>query len=106
MVKVDLTPSAIEDAERIFRYLDTFSHPAAQTLKKEIVAAAKRLRKMPEMGPKEPVLEEFNRNYRYILVLRRFKLIYLFEKEVCSILMVWDCRQNPKALKGSDRFNP
>jgi len=104
MVKVVLTPSAIEDVERIFRYLDAFSHLAAQTLKKEIVAAAKRLRKMPEMGPKEPVLEEFNRNYRYVLVLRRYKLIYLFENGVCSILMVWDCRQNPKRMKNSDRF--
>ena len=106
MVKVVLTPLAIEDAERLFRFLDDFSHHAAQTLKKEIVAAAKRLKKMPEMGPKEPVLEEFNRNYRYVLVLRRYKIIYLFENEVCSILMVWDCRQNPKALKDSDRFNP
>ena len=104
MVKVILTPTATEDAESIFRYLDAFSHRAAQTLKNEIVAAARRLKQMPEMGPKEPNLEHLERNYRYVLVLRRYKLIYLYEKEVCSILMVWDCRQNPKLLKDSDRF--
>lgn len=59
---------------------------------------------MPEMGPKEPLLEQYNRNYRYVLVQRRYKLIYLYENETCSVLMVWDCRQNPQALENSDRF--
>ena len=59
---------------------------------------------MPEMGPKEPELEYLKRNYRYVLVLRTYKLIYLYENDVCSILMVWDCRQNPKRMKDSERF--
>ena len=104
MVKVILTSSAKEDAESIFRYTDGFAHHAAQTFKNEVVAAARRLKLMPEMGPKEPLLEQYNRNYRYVLVLRRYKLIYLYENGTCSILMVWDCRQNPKQLKNSDRF--
>lgn len=32
------------------------------------------------------------------------ELIYLYENDVCSILMVWDCRQNPNSLTDSDRF--
>ena len=59
---------------------------------------------MPEIGPKEPLLEQYDKNYRYVLVQHRYKLIYLYENETCSILMVWDCRQNPNTLKDSERF--
>ena len=56
------------------------------------------------MGPLEPSLEHLERNYRYVLVQHRYKMIYLFENEVCSILMIWDCKKNPKLLLNSDRF--
>lgn len=105
MVKVIWTPSAIEDAESIYRYYDSLSHSAAKKLMKEMLDATRRLKQMPEMGPKEPNLEQLNRNYRYVLVLRRYKLVYLYENNVCSILMVWDCRQNPILLKQSERFS-
>ena len=59
---------------------------------------------MPEMGPREPLLEKYDRNYRYVIVQRRYKLIYLYENQTCFILMVWDCRRNPKQLEGSARF--
>lgn len=105
MVKVIVTPSAIKDAKEIFSHYEACSsHSFAKKLLKEFIAYARRLETMPEMGPKEPLLERYHRNYRYVLVLRRYKLIYLFEKETCSILMVWDCRQNPNLLENSDRF--
>ena len=105
MVKVIVTPSAIKDAKEIFSYYESLSsHSFAKKLLKEFIAYARRLELMPEMGPKEPLLEHLNRNYRYVLVQRRYKLIYLYENETCSILMVWDCRQNPKQLQSSDRF--
>ena len=56
------------------------------------------------MGPSEPMLKHLKRNYRYVLVLSRYKLVYLYENNVCSILMVWDCKRNPKDLKKSERF--
>lgn len=104
MVKVVWTSSARQDVEAIFRYYDGFSHSFAKRLMEEFLDAARRLMPMPEMGPKEPLLEQYNRNYRYIVVIRRYKLIYLYENETCSILMAWDCRQTPNSLKNSDRF--
>ena len=104
MVKVVMTPSARNDAESVFRYIDGFSRRAAQAFKKEVVAAARRLKQMPMMGSKEPLLRRYHKNYRYVLVQSRYKLIYLYENDTCSILMVWDCRQNPKQLKNSERF--
>lgn len=104
MVQLIWTAPARQDLEDIFRYYDALSHRVAVAYSEEILKAGDRLKQMPEMGPKEPNLEQLNRNYRFVLVLRRYKLIYLFEKEFCSILMVWDCRQNPKQMKNSDRF--
>ena len=105
MVKVVWTPSARQDAESIFRYYDGLSHTFAKTLMREFLDAARRLKPMPEMGPKEPLLEQYKRNYRYVVILRRYKLIYLYENGTCSILMVWDCRQTPNSLKNSDSLN-
>ena len=104
MVKVILTPFARDDAKSLFFYHYSFSQSAAQTLREEIIIAARRLMLFPEMGPLEPSLEQLGRNFRYVLVQRRYKLIYLYENEVCSLLMIWDCKKNPKLLLYSDRF--
>ena len=73
MVKVIVTPSAIGDAVEVFRYYEAcFSHHFAKKLLKEFIAYARRLERMPEMGPKEPLLKQYNKNYRYVLVLRTY----------------------------------
>ena len=105
MVKVIVTPAAIRDAKDIFGYYeDCSSRNYSKSLLKEFIAYARRLEQMPEMGPREPMLKHLKRNYRYVLVLSRYKLVYLYENNVCSILMVWDCKRNPKDLKKSERF--
>lgn len=92
------------DLDEIFRYYESFSLKVAITYLEEIIKAGDLLEFFPEMGPKEAVLSHLDRNYRSVLVLHRYKLIYLFEDNVCSILMVWDCRESPELLKNSDRF--
>ena len=104
MVQLIWSKEARQDLEEIFRYNSTLSLKVAMTYSEELLKAGERLKQMPEMGPKEPYLEQLNRNYRYVLVLHTYKLIYLYENNVCSILMVWDCRQNPILLKSNDRF--
>ena len=104
MAQLNWSEPAWCDMEEIIRYYESLSHKTALFYSEELLNAGDRLMLMPEMGPKEPLLERYHRNYRYVLVLRRYKLIYLFEKETCSILMVWDCRQNPNLLENSDRF--
>ena len=104
MVQLNWSEQARHDMEEIIRYYENQSHKAALFYSEELLNAGDRLMLMPEMGPKEPLLRRYHRNYRYVLVQRRYKLIYLYEKETCSILMVWDCRQNPQLLKNSDRF--
>ena len=104
MAQLNWSEPARRDLEEIIRYYESLSHKTALFYSEEILNAGDRLMLMPEMGPKEPLLKHYKRNYRYVLVQCRYKLIYFYEKETCSILMVWDYRQNSKRLKKSDRF--
>lgn len=104
MVQLIWTEQAQLDLNEIFRYYDTFSRKIAISYLEVIIKAGDLLEFFPEIGPKEPVLNHLGRNYRYLLVLRQYKLIYLFEDNVCSILMVWDCKKDPELLDNSDRF--
>ena len=104
MVQIIWTPLAQEDVASVFRYYEKYSIHFAQRIVEEIFCRANGLEKMPEMGALEPILEHLGRNYRYLLVFRRYKLIYLFEHETCYILMLWDCLSNPNLLRDSDRL--
>jgi len=104
MVQLIWSDRAQQDLDEIFRYYESFSLKVAIAYMEGIIKTGDLLVFFPEMGPKEPALSHLDRNYRSVLVLRRYKLIYLFEDNVCSILMVWDCRESPELLKNSDRF--
>ena len=104
MVPLIWTAPAQHDLDEVFDYYDSLSPIAAKSYSEEIINSVDLLALFPEMGPKEPSLEHLNRNYRYVSVLRRYKVIYLFENDICSIMMVWDCRESPELLKNSDRF--
>ena len=104
MVQVIWTELAQLDFDEIFHYYDSFSSKVAISYSEEVIRTTDLLELFPEMGPQEPLLTHLERNYRYVLVFRRYKIIYLFENDVCSIMMVWDCREDPKSLLSSDRF--
>lgn len=104
MVQLIWSDLAQHDLDEIFRNYESLFLRVAITYMEEIIRAGDLLEFFPEMGPKEPALSHLDRNYRSVLVLRRYKLIYLFEDNVCSILMVWDCRESPELKKNSDRF--
>ena len=104
MVQLIWTTEAYQDLKEIFSYFDALSHEVAIKYTEELLSVGDRLLLMPEMGQKEPMLAKLNRNYRYVLVQRRYKVIYLYEDEVCSILMIWDCNRNPIEMINSDRF--
>ena len=93
MVPLIWTEPARNDLESVFGYFNAISTKVAIHYSEEFIKAGDRLKIFPEMGPLEPSLEHLERNYRYV-----------FENEVCSILIIWDCKKNPKLLLYSDRF--
>ena len=104
MVQLIWTTPARQDMEELFRHYDAISHKTAAMYMEVFLEAAGNLVQIPEAGPKEPLLAHHKRNYRYHVVLRRYKLIYLYENNTCYILMIWDCRRNPQTLKTDKRF--
>lgn len=104
MVQVIWTTLAQDDIAKLFHYYEQYSNRFAQRFVEEIFQRANMLEMMPEMGSLEPLCEHLKRKYRYLLVFRRFKIIYLYEHEICYILMAWDCKNNPELLRNSERL--
>ncbi|MBR6092446.1 MAG: type II toxin-antitoxin system RelE/ParE family toxin [Bacteroidales bacterium] len=101
MAQIIWTELARSDVENIFHYYETISSLLAETIVDEIFDSVYYLKKMPEIGAKEPLFSHLRRNYRYLIVRKRYKLIYLYENNKCFILMVWDCKNNPELLRKS-----
>lgn len=51
------------------------------------------------MGPIEILLEDCADTYRYLVVDKHCKLIYIVELKAAHIVTVWDCRQMPEELR-------
>ena len=104
MAQIIWTELARSDVESIFQYYETISSLLAETIIDEIFDSVEYLKKMPELGAKEPLFSHLGRNYRYLVVRERYKLMYLYENNKCYILMVWDCRNNPELLAKREMF--
>jgi len=98
MAQIIWTEPARSDIESIFHYYETISSLLADTIIDEIFNSVEYIKKMPEIGAKEPLFSHLRRNYRYLVVRKRYKLMYLYEGDKCYVLMIWDCKNNPKLL--------
>lgn len=75
----------------------------ARKLTKGIVDITIDLQKNPRKGQREPLLEKYSREFRY-LVYKKYKIIYFinFDKGRIDIVNVFDCRQNPTKMEIKD----
>lgn len=64
----------------------------------DLIEKAEQLKKNPFSGQIEPLLINKKQRFRY-LVLGNYKLIYFIESTMVRIVVVFDCRQEPKKLK-------
>ena len=99
MVQVNWTVEAQEDVFRIFQYWTQISYPYAQDLMEGIFASTDLLEENPQMGSRETLFDNLEYEYRFLVVHKRYKVIYLYQNNVCDILLVWDCYRNPQLLK-------
>ena len=91
-------PLAEEDLEIIYQfYTKDKSSKAANKIFNEILDAVDSLANFPKMAPIEPDLSDDEEEYRSLVVLKLFKVIYYIEFTSIFITAVWDCRQSPKA---------
>ena len=73
----------------------TFGNLQANKLKSAFGSINKYIKQYPRMGQIEPELEDFDGEYRYVMVNKMFKVIYLVESsDLIFVVAVWNCRQS------------
>ncbi len=99
MVKVQWLDQAREHVYAIYTYYCRHaSLRVATNLKNEILSSTKQLTLFPHSGSPEPLAEGLDKEYRFVLVRRTWKIIYYIEDNQCLISCVWDTRNNPELL--------
>lgn len=80
-------------------YLDAAGRKTAMKIAAGIRDSAESLGTMPFMASTEPLLEQDMEGFRSLIVKKQYKVIYFIEDEIIYVVDVWDCRQDPQALK-------
>ncbi len=93
------TDTARFQLEDIFNYYkDKASLSVARKLVNQIIERTIQLVNNPDSGPKEPMLSERKKEFRY-LIEGNYKIIYWKQDNYLNIATVFDCRQNPSKIK-------
>ncbi|MCQ2324856.1 MAG: type II toxin-antitoxin system RelE/ParE family toxin [Paludibacteraceae bacterium] len=99
MVQVNWTLEAQQDVSLIFQYWVQFSYQYAQDLMEQFFSSTDLLETTPQIGSIETLFEDYEHEYRYLVINKRYKIVYLYQNNICDILLVWDCYRNPQLLK-------
>ena len=76
-----------------YRFYSKKSQTAAIRLYNKLLDSAEPLRVFPQAGPIEPLLKEYDCEFRSLVAEKHYKLIYTVTDELIEIHAVWDCRQ-------------
>ena len=79
-------------------YKNEASEETAQKLTKLIVQTTIQLETNPQIGTKEPLLEDYEFEYRF-LVKKNYKIIYRLDNNIVRVISVFDTRQNPNKIQ-------
>jgi len=99
--KIIWTTSARDELASIYQYLlDNASISIALNLIQDILDVSQ-LEQFPQSGAIEPNLIKSVGEYRYLIRGRNnYKIIYRIEDNIIYILDIFDCRKDPKQMKG------
>jgi plasmid stabilization system protein ParE len=84
--------------ENIYHYYSQRNIEAATRIYNNIIDEAEMLTQFPEMAAIEPILADYTRIYRSLIVKKHFKVVYRIEEENIYVVAVFDCRQDPQKL--------
>lgn len=90
-LKVIWTNKSKEQLKAIYNHYKTISPQGAKNVKNDILKTAKEL-VFAKQYQKDEIEPEFRR-----IIVRHYKLIYSTEKNVISILRIFDTRKNPQS---------
>lgn len=97
-IKIKWLTTAVEDVNNICEYLAQKNPVAADKLYDAFMDAVDELLIFPEAGQLEPLLNDYEGSFRYLVVNKHYKLIYTINEAVVEIVVIWDCRRDPSQL--------
>lgn len=98
-MKVKITDPAKEELKRIYSYHRRRGYgKKGRKIRKEVMKKAMGLRKYPYMGQKEEYLAHLGKGHRYILVEKRYKVIYRIEGQIIYVTDVFDTQQDESKM--------
>lgn len=85
----------------IYHYIadDQHNKAAAGKIMDKMWKSAESLRNFPKLGLIEPALKSQSKEYRSLIVEKRYKIIYTIKNETTiEIMPLWDCHRNSENL--------
>ena len=99
-MKVFWTAFAESQLDSIYEYIQAISPYSAKDIYNDILDESAMLARFPRMAPIEPLLSQFSKEYRSLVIRRNYKVVYYIDCETTIyIVAVFDCRQNPEELQ-------
>ena len=101
MAKTEWSNHALDMAEAIAQEAKlVYGKVVYNKLIDRIELLQNRLASMPRMGSKEEALAEEDGEFRFLVINKRFKLVYeVINDEHVLIIAVWDFRQDPRTMR-------
>lgn len=97
-MKVEFTNFAKAELQNIYDYYSSVaSDEIALKIIDRILDEVENLERLPNLGSKEPVLEELKKSHRYI-VCGNYKIIFYSTSKMVFVTDIFDCRQNPEKM--------
>ena len=96
-MKVILLPGALSKLDEIFDWVKTTnSENAAVKIYNSILDELEILEKQPRIAAIEPMLEDFPKQFRSLIINKKYKAVYYIEEQRNTVFVttIWDCRQN------------
>ncbi len=103
MAQIRWQTGAQKHLRAIFDYYYTQASAAVATsIRTTILEYVERLQEFPLSGKRDTLFSIEGTQYYFLIVRwrrRTYKVYYLYEDGICSILAIWDCSMNPNKLK-------
>ena len=105
-MKVLWTAFAESQLDCIYDYIQTKNPYIAVNIYNDILNESAMLAYFPRMAAIEPLLSEFPKEYRSLVVHQNYKVVYYIDCETTIyVVAVFDCRQNHEELKSIIKNN-
>ena len=97
-MKVTWSPLALHQRKETARYIrKEFGQKATKKFHQNVLQWVSLIAANPDIGPKEPLLQGKQWEYRSIVISRQNKLVYYAEGDTLYIAALWDTRREPRA---------